>query len=331
MEKRKVFITGIAGFLGSNLAKYLLDQGHEVTGCDNLVGGLASNVPLEAKFYFCDCSDLINMKILLKDQELVYHCACLPHEGLSVFSPHLIVSSVINTSTSVFSAGISNGVKKIVNCSSMARYGNLDIPYHEEQIASPVDPYGIAKLASEKILDSLSRVHGIDYVTVVPHNIVGPGQKYDDPFRNVVAITINRLLQNLSPIVYGDGKQLRCFSDVREVVESLSWIGLGSLNREVINVGPDQDFITINELVNLIQSLLGTSKEVIYLPDRPSEVKKAVCSSKKLDSIFISSRKYSLIETVQSLIDWIKSRGIREFRKHLEVEIKSDLTPRTWL
>ena len=80
-------------------------------------------------------------------------------EGLSVFSPYIITSNIISGSTSVFSAAISAKVKRIVHCSSMARYGEIKVPFKENDLPKPVDPYGIAKLASEKILINLSEVH----------------------------------------------------------------------------------------------------------------------------------------------------------------------------
>ena len=84
-------------------------------------------------------------------------------------------------------------------------------PFKEDMVPRPQDPYGIAKYAAEQTLECLSKVHDIDFVTLVPHNIIGPRQKYDDPYRNVASIMINRCLQGMPPIIYGDGSQTRCF------------------------------------------------------------------------------------------------------------------------
>ena len=94
----------------------------------------------------------------------------------------------------------------------MARYGNQKAPFTEEMTPKPEDPYGIAKVAAEDTLKLLSEVHGLNYNIAVPHNIVGPNQKYDDPYRNVMSIFINRNLQGKPSIIYGDGMQQRCFS-----------------------------------------------------------------------------------------------------------------------
>ena len=94
----------------------------------------------------------------------------------------------------------------------MARYGEQSFPFTEEMQTLPQDQYGIAKVAAEKTLQNLCDVHRVDWSILVPHNIVGPRQKYDDPFRNVLSIFINRMLLKKPAIIYGDGSQKRCFS-----------------------------------------------------------------------------------------------------------------------
>ena len=92
----------------------------------------------------------------------------------------------------------------------MARYGKQEtVPFREDMVCKPQDPYGIAKYAGELLVSNLCNTHGMEYVIAVPHNITGPRQKYDDPFRNVASIMINLMLQGRQPIVYGDGTQKR--------------------------------------------------------------------------------------------------------------------------
>ena len=151
------------------------------------------------------------MTKVMKGVDLVCHAAAYAHEGLSSFSPTLICSNNITGSTSVFTAAIKNNVKRIVYCSSMARYGNIATPFKETDLVNPVDPYGVSKVAAENILKILSKTHNIEYNIAVPHNIIGPKQKYDDPYRNVASIMINLILQNRQPIIYGDGEQKDLF------------------------------------------------------------------------------------------------------------------------
>ena len=135
-----IFITGVAGFLGSNLADYYLKKNYKVSGNDNLVGGELENVSKDVNFFNISCEDLEGMTKVMKGVDLVCHAAAYAHEGLSSFSPTLICSNNITGSTSVFTAAIKNNVKRIVYCSSMARYGNIATPFKETDLVNPVDP-----------------------------------------------------------------------------------------------------------------------------------------------------------------------------------------------
>jgi UDP-glucose 4-epimerase len=199
-----VFITGVAGFLGSHLAEHFLKKNYTVSGNDTFLGGDIENINHLSKlnFYKAKCEDLDTMTKIMKGVDVICHAAAYAHEGLSSISPKLICENNVVGSVSVFTAGIRNKVKRIVYCSSMARYGNLKVPFLESDIPEPVDPYGISKLASEKILINLSKTFNFEYNIAIPHNIVGPKQKYDDPYRNVVSIMTNLMLQNKRPYIY---------------------------------------------------------------------------------------------------------------------------------
>lgn len=326
----KVFITGIAGFLGSHLADKFLDEGRSVVGVDSLIGGYPDNVPDGARFYV---RDLVNDRVedLLEGVDLVIHAACTPYEGLSVFSPALVVSNTTQATTELLSQAIRAKVKKFIYLSSMARYGTIPTPYTEDQEPRPQDPYGIAKLASERLVKNLCETHGIEWVVLVPHNIIGPRQKYDDPFRNVASIMTNRLLQGKEPIIYGDGTQTRCFSFIEDVVEPL-YVACQSPQAvgQVINIGPDEEAVTINELAERLQRIIGTDFEPTYTGGRPQEVKIALCSSDKARRLLGYQTSTTLDDGLTSLVDWIRERGTKEFEYHLPIEIESDRLPATW-
>ena len=182
---RKILVTGVAGFLGSHLAEKLSELNHEVIGIDNMSGGYKDNVPKKIKFFNFDCCNLQKMNEVMKGVEIVYHCAATAHEGLSVFSPVEITRNNYMASVSVFTSAIVNKVKRIIFCSSMARYGDQKTPFTEDMNPKPIDPYAISKVAAENVLINLCELNNIEWVIAVPHNIIGPRQKYDDPFRNV--------------------------------------------------------------------------------------------------------------------------------------------------
>ena len=326
-----VFITGIAGFLGSHLADYFISQGYEVSGNDNLVGGYEENVPIDAEFYQIDCTDTEKMKTAIGDAEIVYHTAALSYEGASVFAPTVVTESVYQATSAVLAATAGAGVERFVYCSSMSRYGENDIPFTENMVPNPQDPYAISKVAAEELTRVMAEVHGFDYVIAVPHNIIGPRQRYDDPYRNVASIFINRMLQGYQPIIYGDGEQKRCFSYITDVVRPMAKLSSrANVLGETINVGPDAEFVTINTLARTIADVLDFDLDPIYVHDRPREVKFANCSAEKARDLLDYSPRYTLRDGLVEMIDWIAERGTREFDYHLDLEVDTDQTPETW-
>ena len=328
----KVFITGIAGFLGSHIADKLIERGDDVFGCDNLIGGYLENVPSGAEFNQVDAIYLNQMKKMTKDMDLIIHTACTAYEGLSVFSPYLVGQNTYQISMSVFTAAADNKIPKVINCSSMARYGEQEVlPFTENLVPKPLDPYGIAKLASEQTLEIMSKVHNFEFVNLIPHNIIGPRQKYDDPYRNVVSIMINRILNGDPPIIYGDGSQQRCFSDINDVVDPIiKSIDTPKAVGETINIGPDEDVISIKELAYKVLKVLNSDLEPIYVDPRPLEVKIAHCSADKAREILGYNTSVSLDESIEKIANWIIEVGPKKFRYHLDIEILNDNTPKTW-
>ena len=327
-----IFITGIAGFLGSNLAEYYLKKNYKVSGCDNLVGGSLDNIDQKKiNFFKANCEDFEMMKKITKDVDILCHAAAYAHEGLSSFSPVLISSNNVTGSVSVFTAAIVNKIKRIVYCSSMARYGNIKIPFKEDDELRPVDPYGVSKVAAENILKILSKTHDIEYNIAVPHNIIGPKQKYDDPYRNVVSIMINLMLQNRNPIIYGDGNQKRTFSDIDDCIYCLDKLLTDSnIVSQTVNIGPDEEFITINELYKLLSNKIKFNLEPRYLDDRPNEVKEATCSSQKAREILKYRTNVTLDKSLDKIINYIKLKGPKKFQYNYELEINNEKTPLAW-
>tara|TARA_B100001248_G_scaffold69191_1_gene48864 strand:+ start:14039 stop:15055 length:1017 start_codon:yes stop_codon:yes gene_type:complete len=327
----KVLVTGVAGFLGSHLAEKLAELGYEVIGLDNMGGGYEDNIPKNIKFYKVDCCDFNKVKSLMKGVQVVYHCAATAHEGLSVFSPYEITKNNYLASVSIFSAAVNEKVKRIIFCSSMARYGDQKAPFTETMKPKPVDPYAISKVASEEVLKNLCDLNGVEWIIAVPHNIIGPRQKYDDPFRNVVSIMINRMLQGKPPIIYGDGSQTRCFSYIDDCLSCLiPMIDQKNLNKEIINIGPDEEFVTINKISEICSNITGVNLNPVYKKDRPKEVKHATCSAEKARNLLNYKTKVDLRDGIQKTFEYIKSRGVRPFDYNINIEINNDLTPSTW-
>jgi len=328
----RILITGVAGFLGSHLADRFLQDGHSVVGIDNLLGGYLENVPKGVEFFDEDLGNFSALAPIFRNVELVVHSACTAYEGLSVFSPSLVAQNTSQITTNVLSASIQAGVKKFVYMSSMARYGTQPIlPFTEDMIPKPQDPYGIAKYASELMVENLSNVHGMKYSILVPHNIIGPRQKYDDPYRNVASIMVNRFLQGKQPIIYGNGNQRRCFSFIQDVINPIYRACFDDVaNSRTINIGPDEEFVTINELATTIAGIMGAVCNPIDVEDRPQEVLEANCSANLARNILGYRTQVNLKQGLEELVDWITKQPRRSFSYHLPLEIQNDKTPKTW-
>ena len=328
----KVFITGISGLLGSTMARHLINNGHEVVGIDNMIGGVEGNVPELATYIKGDILDTELMKESMQDCEVVYHTAALPYEGLSIFSPTITATSVVSGTISTAVAAIDNKVRLFINCSSMARYGKVKPPFTEDMTPNPVDPYGLAKLQAEEHLKILNSIHGLNYLTVVPHNVIGVGQRYYDPFRNVVGIMISRVLQGKPIIIYGDGEQRRSFSDVMDCTRAVYRImesNRKDLCGKVYNIGPDHNEISIKDLAYKVGHHASVYPNLEYFPDRPAEVKNAFCSSQKVREEWNYNASIPVDQTIKEMINWIRPR-VRDFEYHLPLEFVTEQTPKTW-
>jgi len=328
----KILVTGVAGFMGSHLADAFLAKGYDVIGIDNLLGGYEENVPSGVDFYNIDLDNLELIQPLFEDVDLVVHTACTAYEGLSVFSPSLVVRNTMQITTNIMSACVKANVKKIVHLSSMARYGTQDVvPFVESMTPKPQDPYGIAKYGAELMIKNIADTHGLDYVILVPHNIIGPRQKFDDPYRNVASIMINRMLQGKQPIIYGNGEQKRCFSFMQDVTDPLMIACETDVaDGRIVNIGPDEEFVTINELAQKLSIILDFKLEPIYMPGRPQEVFHANCSANLARELLNYKTTTSLESGLVELVNWIKSKGARQFNYHLPLEFITDKTPKTW-
>jgi len=327
----RVFVTGIAGFLGSHLADAFIEEGYEVAGNDNFVGGYESNIPKKAEFHEVDCTDLDGMKEAMGDADIVYHTAALAYEGLSVFSPAVINESIYQATSTTVAAAADTNVERFVYCSSMSRYGENETPFTENMEPRPQDPYAVSKVAAEDMVELMADVHEFEHVIAVPHNIIGPRQKFDDPFRNVASIFINRMLQGDQPIIYGNGEQMRCFTFIQDNVRPLKKLAhQDNVVGETINIGPDDEFVTINTLAETIADIIDFDLDPIYVPDRPQEVKLANCSADKARELLDYQPQYTLRDGLEEMIDWIEQEGPREFEYHLELEIVNEKTPETW-
>jgi UDP-glucose 4-epimerase len=328
----KAFVTGLAGFLGSHIAELLRNDGWHVLGIDNLQGGRPENVPEGVELRVADCLERDSYVDMLSGTDVVYHCASAAYDGLSLFSPAFVYKNTVQATVEVATAAVAQEVDRFVHCSSMARYGALASPFTEDMQPVPESPYGLAKHSSELIVEKLFTIHGGEYSIAIPHNIIGPRQRFDDPYRNVAAIMINRMLSGKQPIIYGDGSQTRCFSFVGDVIFCLERMGTSaSAVGEAINIGPDEGEVTILSLAETIADILGFDLDPVFVPNRPLEVPIATCSADKARRLLGYETKTPLRQGLVDMAAWIERQGPAPFVYDLDIEISRDNTPTTWI
>src|SRR5258708_21853192 len=184
-------------------------------------------------------------------------------------------------------------------------------------------------LATEILAD----VHGFDYTIVRPHNVYGPRQALHDPYRNVVGIFINRILQGKPPIIYGDGKQTRAFSYIDNVTLALAAAGFKSAaNKQIINIGPTKEY-TVNTLANEVLLAFGRQAQElipIHVEDRPREVKEAYCTNERAKSILGYQTTIEFRHGIRAMVAWAKTIGPQEFRYLDALELEGKKVPETW-
>ena len=331
MNKTRIFITGVAGFLGSHLAKWALSNDYEVLGADNLSLGYKRNIPKGVQFYEYDVTDLEKNKLYLKNVDVIFHSAGYPYDNFSLFSPFKVVQNTFSSTASVLSAAISNRIKRFVYCSSMSRYGNNKSPFTEDMNPNPLTPYAVAKTAGENLIKSMAQVHNFEYVICIPHNIFGPQQVYNDPYRNAVSMITNQMLNDKAPLIYGDGTQKRAFTPIQDLIPLFPELLFGKkAKNQIINIGPDEEVISLNDLTKTLNEILGKNLKATYKPFRQQEVKTAICSSKKSRELLNYKKTISLKTALEKLVIWIEQQGPTYFSYHQKPEIDKDYFPSSW-
>jgi UDP-glucose 4-epimerase len=328
----KILVTGGAGFIGSHIAEYLIQQDDEVLVLDDLSGGFADNLVEGVRFVRGSINDIVLINHLFKQErfDYVYHLAAYAAEGLSHFIKRFNYRNNLIGSVNLINAAINTGVKCFVFTSSIAVYGTSpELPMTEETPARPEDPYGIAKLAVEQELKVCKQMFGLNYIIFRPHNVYGERQNIGDKYRNVVGIFMNQILQGQPMTIFGDGAQTRAFSYIRDVAPIIAEsINVPAAYNQVFNIGADQPY-SVNELAHCVAQVMGVEPNIAYLPPR-KEVLDAYSSHEKVRRVFGERELHNLEEGLSRMAKWVHGHGSRSSQNFRNIEVMKNF-PQAWL
>ncbi len=304
----KVLVTGGAGFIGSHLVDRLIQEGHEVVVVDNLSTGKRRNLNRAARFFKLDIQSWRLERVFRNERpNLVMHLAAQMDVRKSVEDPIFDAQVNVLGTLNVLQQSIKHGVRKVVFSSSGgAIYGEQEIyPAPESHVTRPLSPYGISKLCGEQYLSYYQRVNGLQIVSLRYANVYGPRQDPEGE-AGVVAIFIQKLLNNEQAIVNGNGRQTRDFVYVEDVVEA-NLAAMGQDIQGTYNVGTGEE-TSVNDLLRvLVRHTNSTCKEV-HGPAKGGEQARSVIDSGKLRQELSWESRTELSEGLKRTVDYFRER-----------------------
>ncbi len=302
-------VTGGAGFIGSHVVDGLLAAGKRVRVFDDLSTGQNTNLPAGVEFVrgcVCDAKELASAA---SGCSVVYHLAAMASVAKSLEDP-LACHAVCATGTlNALLAAKAAGVRRVVYAASSSCYGSAADPagLSEDTPLRPLSPYAAAKLAGEHYLEAFAESFGIETVRLRFFNIFGPRQRADSPYSGVIAIFVGMLTQGRAPVVHGDGLQARDFVYVANAVQAVLKAGeVPGVSGKVFNVGTGQ-VITVLDLVNALNRVLGTSVTPAHGPSRTGDVRFSLAKIDRIRAELGYEPAVSFEDGLRKTVEWYKS------------------------
>ncbi|HKE61048.1 MAG TPA: NAD-dependent epimerase/dehydratase family protein [Nitrospira sp.] len=304
----KVLVTGGAGFIGSHLVDRLVQEGHEVIIVDNLVTGKRRNINRAARFYKLDVQSWRLERVFRNERpNVVMHLAAQMDVRKSVEDPMFDAQVNILGTLNVLQQAVKHGVRKVVFSSSGgAIYGEQETyPAPESHVTKPMSPYGLSKLCGEQYLSYYQRSSGLQVVSLRYANVYGPRQDPEGE-AGVVAIFIQKLLNNEQAVINGNGRQTRDFVFVEDVVEANLAV-MGQDTQGTYNVGTGVE-TSINDLFRILIQHTGSTCKEVHGPAKKGEQARSVIDSTRLRHELTWDPKADLSDGLKKTVEYFRER-----------------------
>jgi len=303
-------VTGGAGFIGSNIVEYLVGQGERVRALDNFATGKRENladIPGEFELVEADIRDLDAIRPAFEGVDYVLHQAAIPSVPRSVKDPVTTNGANVTGTVNVLIAARDAGVKRVVLASSSSVYGaNPQLPKREDMLPQPLSPYAASKLAMEGYARAFYHVYGLETVCLRYFNVFGPRQDPTSQYAAVIPKFITVMLKGERPTIYGDGEQTRDFTYVANVVDAnIKAAHAKGAAGEVFNIACGQR-ISINELVRVLNEILGTDIEPVYAEPRPGDVRHSLADISTAGEVLGYEVAVAFAEGLRRTVEWYR-------------------------
>jgi nucleoside-diphosphate-sugar epimerase len=319
-------ITGVAGFIGSSIARAVLVQGDLVRGIDNFSTGKRDNIAeISGRIDLLE-ADLLDRNAVhdaCRGVDYIFHEAAIPSVPKSVLDPLGSNQANVDATVHVLIAARDAKVKRVVYAASSSAYGDTPtLPKHEGMPPNPISPYAVAKLASEYYMTSFYHCYGLETVCLRYFNIFGPRQDPSSPYSGVLAKFITQMLNGEQPTILGDGRQSRDFTYIDNTVEANLLAAKAPASQaagQVFNVATGTR-VDLNETFQLLKKIIGYNGDVKYGPERAGDVKHSLADLSRIEKHLGYKPKTSFEEGLRRTVEWY--RGQQKAAKALEVQQK---------
>ena len=305
MPQRKYLVTGAAGFMGSAVAKQLIENGHEVWTIDNLRTGSKENLPDGIHFIEGGCQDPKSIDALQKTRfDAIFHIAGQSSGEISFEDPVYDLRTNTESTLRLIQYGLRVGCTRFIYASSMSVYGATpDQPVTEDHSTQPLSFYGVGKIASEHYM-RIYESKGLRPTSLRLCNIYGPNQNMNNLKQGMVSIYLAQLIKNDKIIVKGSKDRYRDFICIHDVVDfCLRIVDDPKSYGGIYNLGTGIR-TTVEELLNLLLSISGIKKEIAFSEGTPGDQKGVYGDVSLIKDTFGFECQYDLKKGLKEMIEW---------------------------